>query len=390
MTRSRSCRSVILPFTVLPLMLLVGCLSPKPATGRPSPRAYVLPEVPLERWGDNTCGAGALSTVMRHHGRPVSEEDLVPLLPTGRNGGVVSIDLLLAAKRNGLEAELIRGSEDLIRSSIERGDPVILMIRVADLPGAGRDLFHYIVVDGHDPGKNLYRAQFGDAKARWISLDALDGQWAATDYATLLLSPSDKPGDGSGVGALRRAVILEEEGRLDEALQLYRAIVETNPSSAIGWLNMGNVLMRQGRTAAAEESYRRAIDLAPGDRDAMNNLAWLLVSERRSLDEAELLARRAVLEPGPDAFLYLDTLGEILRAQGKCEEAIDELDRAVFSIPPAQSSYRTPILMNLSRAQIDCGRTSEARDTLRKALDSTSEEAVRSEVIAALEGLEDR
>ncbi len=381
-------RPFALTLIVVPIVLLTACLSPRPLTERPSPRAYVLPEVPLERWGDNTCGAGALATVMRHHGQQVSEEDLVPLLPTGRNGGVVSVDLLIAAKRYGFDAELIRGDEEAVRGSLEDGEPVILMIRVVNFPGVGKDLFHYIVLDGHDPDKGLYRAQFGDAKARWISLSALDGQWAATDYATLLLSPASDQSMAGGVTALRRAVVLEEEGRLEEAVELYRAITEANPRSAIPWLNLGNVQMKLGRIDDAEESYRNAIDLSPGSRDAMNNLAWLLASERRSLEEAELLARRAVLEPGPDAFLYLDTLGEVLRAQGKCEEAIDELERAVFSVPESQSSYRAPLLMNLGRAQIDCDRATDARKTLRHVLEATTEEALVREATATLEALE--
>lgn len=332
-----------------------GCLSPRPLTEQPSARAYVLPDVPLERWGDNTCGAGALSTVMRHHGRSVAEGELVPLLPTGRNGGVVSIDLLIAAKRYGFDAKLIRGSEETIRSSLASGHPVITMIRVADLPGVSRDLFHYLVMDGYDPVKGLYRTQFGDAQARWITLESIDGQWAATDYATLLVVPGkddDEPLTASA--GLKRAVLFEEQGYDEKALQIYESIAASDPDNALVWLNMGNVQLRLGEAAKAEESYRRALDLAPGDRDVMNNLAWLLVTERRDLEEAELLARRASLQVGTDAFLYLDTLGEVLRVQGRCDEAIEQFETALFSVPAGQAEFRASILSNLEQARRDC------------------------------------
>ncbi|MBW3670473.1 MAG: tetratricopeptide repeat protein [Acidobacteria bacterium] len=378
---------VLLIVGLLLLLSLGGCLSPKPLTNRPSPQAYVLPEVPLERWGDNTCGAGALSAVMRHHGHPVTEEELVPLLPTGRNGGVVSVDLVIAAQRYGFDADLIRGSEEALRQSLESGKPVITMIRVADLPGVGRDLFHYLVIDGYDPERELYRAQFGDAKARWLSLDSIDSQWSATDYATLLIEPMNEDEDRVSGSPLRRAVRLEEQGRDEEAIRLYRTIIEANPNDATAWINLGNVQTKLGKSAEAEASYRQALAISPGSRDAMNNLAWLLVTERRDLEEAEFLARRASLEPGPDAFLYLDTLGEVLRARGDCDAAIEQFETALFSIPSRQQSFRSPILLNLGQAQIDCGKDAEARVTLEQALDSAPEEEIRVRVESALKGL---
>lgn len=361
-------------------LCLSGCLTSKPSGEQPSAQAFVLPEIAVDPWGDNTCGAGALSTVLRHYGDSVTEEDLVPLLPTGRNGGVVSIDLLLAARQRGFEASLIRGSEERIRESIEAGNPAIVMIQVADLPGASRDLFHYLVIDGHDPGGETFRAQFGDGKARWISLGKFTRQWAATDFATLLVAPQQDGKRADRRIALGRAVLLEEQGHRQEALDLYRAILDANPRHALAWLNLGNVQMKMGSLEDAETSYREALHLAPGDRDVMNNLAWLLVQQNRNLEEAELLARRAALEMGADAFLYFDTLGEVLRVRGNCEDAVDQFETALFSVPADGRIHRSPILFNLSRAQIDCNRPDEAKRTLEQALESDPDEALRSEI----------
>jgi tetratricopeptide (TPR) repeat protein len=376
----------VAPALLAPLaltLLLGGCITMKPASQKPSEQAMVIPGVPLETWGDQTCGAAALSTVLRLYGDEVAEEDLVPLLPKGRNGGVVSVDLLLAARQRGYGAKLLRGSEDLVREAVESSQPPIIMIQVVDLPGSSRDLFHYLVIDGFDPARNNFRAQFGDGRARWISLQSLDKQWAATDYATLLVD-STATGTRGSTGSVARGVLLEEEGRLEEAADLYRAVIRTDPGSALAWTNLGNVQLKLGDPSAAEESYREALTLSPGDRDVLNNLAWLLWSEGRDIDEAEILARRAAIAPGDDAFLYQDTLARILHAQGKCEEAIELLRQALFGIPGAYEQYRASILFGLGRAQLDCGQAGDGEQTLQRALDARPDEHLRAEIEMAI------
>lgn len=303
---------------------LAACITPMPRSARPTPSAMVVEKIPVENWGDNTCGSGALAAVLTHYGDPATEEELNELLPKGKHGGVVSVDLLLETRRRGFDAQLVRGDEALVVGRLREGKPSILMLQILDMPGTDRDYYHYVVADGFDPEKNLIRFQFGDGKSRWVALAKLEGPWKGAGYATMVVDPLTLE------SGLRRAVLLEEKGSLDEAIGVYRALLRRYPDAPTAWTNLGNAQAKAGAAADAEASYRRALAIAPQDRDALNNLAWLLFTGRR-LAEAEPLARAAVAAGGPDPHLALDTLGHILAGTGRCAEAGEAYRKALAS-----------------------------------------------------------
>ncbi|HVR42792.1 MAG TPA: tetratricopeptide repeat protein [Thermoanaerobaculia bacterium] len=336
-------RPWVLPILVLPL---VSCITTRPRSAQPAPAAEVIRTVPVRQWGDNTCGSGALSAVLNHFGDPVSEAELDQAFPKGRHGGVVSVDLLLETRRRGFDARIVQGDRALVVERVRAGVPVILMLRVVDLPGARGDLFHYVIADGYDPERELFRVQFGDGKARWTRLERLARAWEGAGNATLLVEPQALE------SALRQAVLLEEKGRLDEARESYLHLAVRHSDSAIVWTNLGNVEARRGDPDAAESAYRRAIEIDPEGRDALNNLAWLLYGERR-LDEAETIARRAVEAPGPDPHLAWDTLGHVLVARGECREAAEAWTRALES-PSLDRAGRAAATAALQSTLRDC------------------------------------
>ena len=60
------------------------------------------------KWGIESCGAGSLSTVLQHYGEPTALETWDATLPKTR-GGVLTIDMLLAARQKGFDARLVTG-----------------------------------------------------------------------------------------------------------------------------------------------------------------------------------------------------------------------------------------------------------------------------------------
>jgi hypothetical protein len=280
----------------------------------------------MQKWDIKSCGAGALSAVLQHHGDPILMSEWDAKLPKTR-GGVMSIDLVLAARERGFDANLVTGDAGLVDAEVRAGRPVILMLQVIQAPGKGYDFFHYIVIDGHDPEKNLYRVQFGDGKSRWAKLDRIEPAWKPTKYATVVIRPSDP-----NAKALRAAVQLEDEGKYALAAQGYREILAHDPKHLLAWTNLGNAEMRLGRTQAAEEAFRKALEIQPDAADTLNNLAWLLYEQKR-VAEAEPLARKAAATKAPDAWTRLDTLARILAARGLCDEAKATFAKAVSEVP---------------------------------------------------------
>jgi hypothetical protein len=321
---------------IAPALLLSSCVYWTPMSRRPSTTATVIPDVPMQKWGIESCGAGSLSTVLQHHGDPTTMDQWQASLPKTR-GGVMSIDLVLAARKRGFDAELVTGDAALVESEVRQGRPVILMLQVIQYPGKSLDFFHYIVIDGFDPATNLFRTQFGDGKPRWAPVTRLTSAWKKTKYATILVRPRDPNAD-----ALRAAVRLEEEGKYALAAHSYREVLQRDPESVLAWTNLGNAEMQLGRRPAAEEAFRKALELQPDAADTLNNLAWLLFEDKR-IDEAEPLARKAVTTQAPDKWLRLDTLARILAARGACDEAALTFRAAIAEVPEGRKDERASL-----------------------------------------------
>ena len=368
----------------LALGLCTSCVSLKPPPQAPGSEALALEGVPLTEFGVETCGAASLSAVLAYWNFDISIEELDQVLPKANNGGVVSLDLLLAARERGFQSELVVGDRAQILENLEAGRPLILMLRVLNAIGERRDLYHYVIVDGFDPRADLVRVQYGDGAARWVSLARLSRSWDDTGFATIVIQPGGAPGES--VDSIRYAVALEENGRLAEAAEVYRRLLATAPESALVWANLGNVQAARGLQPEAEVAYRNALELDPDQPEALNNLAWLLLESQGDLDEANELASQAVSLAGPDPYLALDTLGRIQLAMGQCREAT-EVFRSALSTAPTGSTAEGWILYGLARSQRDCGQTAAAVQTLETALFDCSDTELCETLQAELQAL---
>ena len=336
----------------LPLLLgAAGCVMLKPAARVPGADALALEGVPLTEFDTQTCGAASLAAVLSYWGRDVSIEELDETLPKAKNGGVLSLDLLLAARQLGFAAELIQGDREALNENLEAGRPLILMLQVLDGVGESRDLYHYVILDGWDSARDLVRVQYGDGKARWVSYERLSRAWDDTDFATLVLRPGGDPVPGDGL--IRYAVALEEDGRLAEAARIYRQVLTNQPQLVLAWVNLGNVLAAQGRHSEAEKAYATALKHDPNHVDALNNLAWLRLITGGDLEDARELALRATAQVRPDPYLALDTLARIELELGHCEAAAAAFGAALEAAPEG-SSARREILQGLDEVERDC------------------------------------
>jgi Flp pilus assembly protein TadD len=324
------------------LPLLASCAYWTPRSAKPGPAAVSISTVPMQKWDIRSCGAGALSSVLQHYGDETTMQQWDDALPKTR-GGVMSIDLVLAARKRGFDASIVNGDAGLLQAEVLAGRPVIAMLRVIQAPGRSYDFFHYIVIDGYDAQRDLFRTQFGDGRARWVKLSRLESAWGPTSHATIVIRPPDPAAE-----AIRAAVRLEQGEQYALAAHAYREILQTHPTALV-WTNLGNVEVRMQDTAAAEKAFREAIRLEPSAADALNNLAWLLHTSGRD-DEAESMARRAVAAAGPDRWTRLDTLARILAGKGECTEARTLFRSALAELPPS-----APERSDLELAARDCG-----------------------------------
>ena len=363
----------------LPLLLAASCITWTPRSRPITAAATVIPNVPLQRWGIESCGAGSLSTVLEHYGDSVTLVELDRSMPKMR-GGVLSLDMLIEARKRGFAAQLLKGDPATVTSWVREGKPVILMLQVVDSPGRHFDFFHYGVVDGHDPQAGLVRIQFGEGPPRWTTFARIENAWNGGGHAALLIEPKDSlPGSQSVEALLRQAVTLESQGRAAESIPLYRQVIASTPS-ALAWTNLGNAEMASGDAPSAMSSFRRAIELDPNYRDALNNLAWLLLQQHQ-LAESEALARKALAQGGPDLDLVYDTLGHVLAEGGRCDEAMSAFRAGAGAVPPARLPARAALELALGNEQRKCGHEEDARASFTDALghqpDADTADAIR-------------
>ena len=144
----------------------------------------------------------------------------------------------------------------------------------------------------------------------------------------------------------------QQKWRWAEAEAEYKRALELNPNDAGAHLGLADWLLCQGRTEEALAWSRRARELDPLDVTGLSN-GWILFHARR-YDEA-IRELRSVLAVRPDYAAAHWFLGSALIANGRSDEAITVLDKAV-----SLTGGSPAVIGTLVRAYAHAGRRTEA------------------------------
>jgi cellulose synthase operon protein C len=141
------------------------------------------------------------------------------------------------------------------------------------------------------------------------------------------------------------------------------------PTDAATRLLLSNFYLVGSKYEQAREQLEIIVKQEPNDVAALNNLAWVL--RTTAPERAETLARRA-RNIAPENFAVTDTLGVILLANGKTDEAVATLQKAAAGLPD-DPNVQYHYAMSLSRA----GEKEKARGVLDRALQNQRDFAER-------------
>jgi tetratricopeptide (TPR) repeat protein len=195
--------------------------------------------------------------------------------------------------------------------------------------------------------------------------------------------------------ALAWAVQQHQAGQLQQAEQIYRAILQAEPQQvdalhllgvlacqvgqheqasrylgqalrlkpdfAKAHLNLGVALQKQGKLEEAQACYEQALYLQPGYAEAHNNLGNLF-KEQGKLEEAQASLQQA-LRLKPDYAKAHNNLGVVLHGRGKLEDALASLQQALRLQPDFAEAHN-----NLGAALQEQGQLAEARACYQQAL----------------------
>ena len=150
--------------------------------------------------------------------------------------------------------------------------------------------------------------------------------------------------------------------RLDQALKEFDQLSKLQPRPAGAHTMVGIVLEAQGKPEEARKRYEAALAADPAAAVAANNLAWLTAESGGNLDVALQLAQTAK-QRLPHQPQVDDTLGWIYYKRGLPKLALPPLELAVRRLPQ-NPVYR----FHLGLAYLKCGEVEKGRASLSQAL----------------------
>ena len=294
---SRNARSVAGVFFACALALLGGCASLVPQSaklhdeGMPEglPKHVELTEVPFFPQDEYQCGPAALATLLAAYGAKVTPAELVPEVYLPERKGSLQVEMLAAARRHGFVSYELRGGLEPLMREVAGGNPVILLQNLGI-----RDGWHYAVAVGWDYDDGMLILRSGEDKRKEMRFPFNEFAWMRSGYWAMVAVP---PG---------RIPVTAEEQRWLAAVAAFEHVADPG---------------------AARIAYRRALERWPGNTAASIGLANTLHA-RGELKEAEGVLRAAARR-APDSPIVLNNLAQTLSDQGRDEEALPIIDRAV-------------------------------------------------------------
>ena len=324
-------------------------------------------------------------------------------------------DEAFALMTAGPGGSLTDRESDALRVALDEGKPVGFA-RVTSPQDGVAEIFLVLgdALNGDDSKRLglLYArlAQFlqpENAEALLLIGDILTGQ----EQYDLALKAYDAVPEASPLALnakIGKALNLQQNDKLDEAITTLRATLEIEPDSISLWQSLGDVLRRnhqpeEARMAytsaidllpdpdipaawrlyyaravvehraedwpAAEADFRQALKLNPGQPDVLNYLGYSLVERREKLGEALEMIEEAVAAK-PESGAIADSLGWVYYRLGRYEEAEAAMEIAVQLLPvdPIISDHYGDVLWMVDRKR-------EARFQWRRALSYGPEEA---------------
>ncbi len=264
-----------------------------------------------------------------------------------------------------------------------------------------RELYERSVTDGPGEAANLLGARLArlmylqplDAKRAMAVLRSRPGALLAaelivggsSDMALVRRALSTvQPGE-SMVARRMQAVVLEAEGKQQQAAQLLAQVAQENDNHTLLLYQQGKTLEKAGLHDEAIAVYRRIVSQDASAIHAANDAAYLMTLRQQSNADELVEARRmidsaiaAMVQSQPqtssraaqDAPALLDTRGWISFLQGDSSQALIDLRRAVRGLPENANVHA-----HVAMAEAKAGCPMMARMHVQAALDLASKAA---------------
>jgi len=223
----------------------------------------------------------------------------------------------------------------------------------------------YTAVEQHQAAERWYRRLAKLLPERYEPLAmSLARQGRLSEAVELCLEAAKS--DDSPRPAVVLASVLQIGKPTDKDFERARPLLdkaaEDHKDNAGLLASLANVRIIEQRTDDAVRLYRQVLELRPKDAVTLNNLATVLAERADTRKDALRYIEKAIRIAGPQP-QYLDTKGTILILFGKPDEAVECLEKAA-SAPGSDPRYH----LHLAVAYLQLGEDEKARDAHENAL----------------------
>ena len=269
----------------------------------------MLAEVPFFAQEDYECGPASLAMLLQAAGLHTTPEQLVAQVYLPGRKGSLQIEMMVAARRQGLPAYRLEPTLEAVLQEVAAGHPVLVFQNLS-LPIY--PIWHYAVVIGFDRSRGMLTLHSGRTERLEMTFSVFERTWARGEHWAMVALPVDKVPATAQAASFAGAIAALERSAPQAARSAYSTALQRWPSDLVLLFGAGNTAYALGDLSAAAAAYAATAKAHPGAADAWNNLAQVLMEQGRKVEALKAI-NEALAIGGPRRATY-QTLADKLRA----------------------------------------------------------------------------
>ncbi|QOY51046.1 PA2778 family cysteine peptidase [Candidatus Sulfurimonas baltica] len=285
-------KSLSLIFAAATLIISSGCVPKNPLPLGNNYQSSSI-NIPFISPRSNLCGSTSIEMVSSFWQSTTSyvphltleELDERTLIP--EKGGTLQIELISAARANGMIAYPLEPTFDALFSELSQHHPVIVLVNRSY---SWYPLWHYSPITGYDAIEEKILMHFADKANEAVPIGTFAALWERSgNWGVVLLPPQELPATASPKKFLHSAYDLEKTGMRDEAIIAYKSALIRWPEDVGILFALGNAYYSSQQINNAEQIYREILLIDFTHPITLNNLADLLYHTGRPVEALKLL-----------------------------------------------------------------------------------------------------
>lgn len=144
----------------------------------------VIESIPFVKQKDKFCGPASMASVMQFYGQNIDQDEIAQEIYIPELNGALISDMENFAIDNGYGTQTTNGSIKLLKSQIDNGLPVILLVDKGKWKVSSP---HYYVAYGYSQENKTVLVHTGYKSGQEIGFDTLDSEWEKMNRLMLVI-----------------------------------------------------------------------------------------------------------------------------------------------------------------------------------------------------------